>query len=425
MGFPFERFIAARYLKSKRREVFVSIIAVISIVGVALSVVVLNMVLSIMTGFEGELRRKLVGANAHIIVRQSGQALEQAEEVVARVQRIPGVKAAFPYTSNQVMLSSKSGTRGLIVRGVANDRAAKEKLEAYFSDETNVDRLFETKALPIVRPDGTEDTIEFPSLLVGRELARRINLSFRNPVTLFSPELRAGPAGLVPRQRRFALAGTYRTGLVEYESGVAYMSLENAQAFFSMGSAVTGVEIELENLLDVKRVGAEINEALSGLNGFFFVTDWMEQNQPLWEALKLEKQVYFIVLLLLILLASFSIVSTLVMVVMEKSRDIAVLKSLGASNNSVMKIFLLQGALIGLSGTIIGTVLGYLGCVALREYGFPIDVQVFSLDTVPVYIVPENFLTVAVAAFLITSLAGIYPARRAAKIDPAVAFRFD
>jgi lipoprotein-releasing system permease protein len=421
----FELFVALRYLRSKRKEVFISIITVISVLAVALSVVVLNMVLAIMTGFEAELQSKLIDANAHVVVREYGSNLQQWEAVAEKVKAVEGVVEAFPFTYNQAMLSVEGGAHGIIIRGVHDSPTARKKLEKLLADGYTEDSLFGEHTLVVERPDGGQDTIVLPPMVVGAALKRSLHLFSNKPVTVFAPRFSASPQGLIPKLRRFVIGGIYSSGLMEYESGLAYVRMSDAQNFFGMGSSVSGLEIVVEDVFKAKEVAERVDQALKGLPVSYYVTDWTVPNQPLWEAIRLEKRVYFIVLLLLILIASFTIVSTLVMMVMEKSKDIAILKSMGASNHLVLKIFLLQGICIGAVGTIVGTVLGLLGCIGLREFGFPINPIVFSMDTVPVYLELGNFVVVAVAAFFITSLAGVYPARRAAKLRPAEILRFE
>ncbi|MCB0344544.1 MAG: ABC transporter permease, partial [Bdellovibrionales bacterium] len=285
--------------------------------------------------------------------------------------------------------------------------------------------LFEPATIDIVRPDGEVDQIQLGPLVIGRELQRKLGISIDTPVTLFSPQMRSSPQGLIPRQRRFVVKGIYQSGLVEYEAGLAYTSIEAAQSFFGLGHSVTGIEVIVNDIFKSRQIGDEIMKRLGGETSPYYATDWTEPNKALWEAIQLEKRVYFIVLLLLVLLASFSIVSTLVMVVMEKGRDVAILKAMGATDGFVRRIFLTQGIVIGIVGTILGTLLGYAGCIGLREYGFEIDPTVFSLETVPVHLVPANFVVVFIAALIITAFAGVYPAHRAARINPADALRYE
>ena len=421
----FETFVALRYLRSKRKEVFISIITVISILGVAISVMVLDMVLAVMTGFELELKEKLIGANAHIEIRRFGAPLDQPEELIARVLDVPDVVAADSFTYNQAMITGDGGARGILIRGFSSPEVLERKLGKYLSEDFETDALFRPGVIEVIRPDGVKDSVKLSPLLVGRELTRKLGLAADQPVTIFSPRFTSSPQGLIPKQRRFVVVGDYRSGLVEYESGLAYTSVASAQSFFGLGEAVSGIEVEVRDMFEAKAVARVIAERLRDLEGLYSVTDWSEPNKPLWDAIELEKRVYFIVLLLLILVASFSVVSTLVMVVMEKGKDIAILKSLGASDASILKIFLLQGALIGAVGTLLGSILGIVGCWALREYGFEIDASVFSLDTVPVHIESMNFLLVAAAGFFITASAGIYPALRASRLRPAEALRYE
>ena len=425
IGSAFERFVAFRYLRSKRKEVFISIITIISVIGVAISVMVLDIVLAVMTGFEAELRDKLIGANAHVVVRKFGERFENWEEVRDKVLKVPGVTGAFPYTYNQAMLTVPSGARGVLIHGISNLPEAKRKVLQYLEEGTDIEQLFSHPAVQVLRPDGTPDQVKLPPIIVGRELRKRLGIPYDEPVTMFSPELSSSPQGLIPKQRRFLVVGSYSSGLVEYENSLAYASMEDAQSFFGLGSSVTGVEVTVKNLFEAKQIAKQIIEVLGGPESNFYATDWTEPNKPLWDAIRLEKRVYFIVLLLLILVASFSIVSTLVMVVMEKGKDIAILKSMGAKDRAILNIFLIQGSIIGIAGTLLGTLLGVVGCWGLREYGFEIDRNVFSLDRVPVHMIPSNFAAVSVAAFIITTLAGIYPAIRASRLKPAEALRYE
>ena len=425
MALLFEKFVAFRYLRSKRKEVFISVITAISVLGVALSVMVLNMVLAVMTGFEGELQRKLIDANAHITVRSFFGELEGHEKIVEEVLKVPGVVQAYPYTYHQAMLTTPMGSKGILIRGVDNSPEPRKKLKSLLTSPEKIDELFEHAPLVVIRPDGQADTVKLPPIIVGDALASSINLNPDNPVTMFAPKLSVSPQGLIPRLKRFVPIGRYKSGLIEYEKGLAYMAMSDAQQFFGMPDRVTGVEVSITDLMNAPEIGKRVYQHLGGEGSGYSVKDWTDLNRPLWEAMKLEKKVYFIVLLLLILIASFSIVSTLVMVVMEKSRDIAILKTMGAADSMILRIFLLQGCVIGGSGIILGTILGLSGCLLLQKYGFQIDERVFGLETVPVYLNTANFVVVALSAFLITALAGVYPAIRGARLKPADSLRFE
>ncbi|MDD2941422.1 MAG: ABC transporter permease [bacterium] len=424
-SFSFETFIALRYLRSKRKEVFISIITIISVVGVAVSVAVLNVVLSIMTGFTAEFQKKIVNSTAHIVVRAYGGNFAGWEEVVDAVEKQPGIEIAFPYTYDQAMLQAGSESRGIIVRGIPNDSGSRGRLSSMLQDKTTLDRLFAPVAVETELPQGGVNRAVLPGVIIGEELRKRLALEQGSLITLLSARFHNSPRGLVPSARRFVVLGTYKSGLAEFESSLIYVSMSDAQNFFGNGSTVTGVEAVISDVAQAPRIGIAVAEELQKLSGRYYVVDWTQPNKPLWDALNLEKQVYYIVLLLLILVASFSIISTMVMIVMEKSRDIAVFKVFGATDGDILRIFLTQGMIIGLSGTVSGTVLGYLGAIGLREFGFGIDPRVFSMDKVPVYLDMGNFFLVAVSAFLITSAAGIYPAIRASRLKPADALRYE
>jgi lipoprotein-releasing system permease protein len=424
-SFPFERFMALRYLRSKRKEVFISIITIISLLGVAVSVMVLTIVLAVMTGFEEELQTKLIDANAHITVKHYRGSLEDYDSVAEEIGNLPQVDSVFPYTYSQAMIRNDQAARGLLIRGIHQSEAPAQKLKKLLHDPDSIDRIFSRAEVLIDRPDGTKDRVFLPTIFIGEELQHKFGIFEGSIVTLLSPELSSSPLGLVPRHRRFVVGGVYSSGLVEYESGLAYISIKEAQEFFKLGDTVTGIEVMIKDRTRTGPVMDAISRVLKDKETGFYLSDWTDQNKPLWDAIQLEKRVYFIVLLLLILVASFSIVATLVMVVMEKGRDIAILKSMGASDSQILKIFILQGSLIGCGGVILGTFMGYAGGLLLREYGFPIDARVFSLDTVPVHLNLSNFIIVAVAGFIITSLAGIYPAYRASRLPPAEALRYE
>ena len=423
-NFSFSKKIAVRYLWSKRSEAFVTIITVISIIGVALGVMVLNIVMAVMTGFEHELREKIVGANSHIVLKPLGGKLESWPDTAKKVSEVPGVVSVSPFTYHQALIRTDSGSAGILIRGVAQGSPGEAQIGGYVSGG-NVDELFVPPAVTVTDSSGVEQSVTLPGILVGRELAQSLGLFAGSPVSLLSSGLTSSPFGLVPRYKRFVVVGSYRSGLVEYESGLAYVALSEAQSFFKMGDAISGLEIRVKDIDSSPEVAARISESLGGLGSGFTVQDWTQTNKPLWDAIRLEKKVYFIVLLLIIVMASFSIVSTLIMIVLEKRRDIAILRTLGANERSIRAIFKVQGAVIGGIGTVSGLALGLLGCLALRRYGFPLDERIFQMSTLPIRIESTNFIVVGLAAFFICCLATIYPAKRASALQPSDVLRYE
>lgn len=421
----FSRKIALRYLWSRRGEAFITIITVISVLGVAIGVMVLNVVMAVMTGFEHELREKIVGTTSHIVVRRLNGRINEWRDASDTISGIKGVSSVSAFTYHQALLRTDSGTTGMLVRGIEQGSSAETQLARYTDGQGAVAALFAPPPVLVSGPEGTQEPVSLPGLVIGRELARSLGLNVGDPVSLLSPNVSSTPFGLMPKYRRFVVAAIYQSGLVEYENGLAYADLASAQKFFGMGEAVSGLEVRVRDIEESPQIAKRIVDRLGGLSSGFYAQDWTETNRPLWDAMRLEKKVYFIVLLLIIVMASFSIISTLIMIVLEKRKDIAVLKTMGASTKSIGRIFRFQGAVIGGLGTVLGLIAGYAGCIALRTYGFPLDERIFQMSTVPVRIDPWNFAMVGASAFAICFLATIYPARRATSVEPSDVLRYE
>lgn len=414
-----------RYLWSKRSEAFISIITVISILGVAIGVMVLNVVMSVMTGFEHELRDKIVGTNSHVTVKRFSGKINNWRVVQEAIAATEGVKNVSPYTYNQALIRKDGQSMGILIRGVEGQGAAFDQIASYVDDRAVVKDLFSPPLFRIEKEDQTYEDVALPGILVGKELARQLHLFAGEAVSVLSPQTSSTPFGLVPQYRRFLVVGNYASGLVEYESGLAYISIEEAQRFFRLGDTVTGFEIRVENIEQAGQIAQKMKNRLDQLAPGFVVQSWTESNQALWEAIQLEKRAYFVVLLLIIVMASFSIVATLIMIVLEKRKDIAVLMTMGASPRSVAMIFRIQGAAIGLIGTVLGLILSVVGCFALKTYGFPLNEQVFQMKELPVKIEIINFVIVSISAFCICFLSTFYPAYRASRLEPAEVLRYE
>lgn len=421
----FSRLVASRYLWSRRTDAAVTIITAISILGVAIGVITITVVMAVMTGFQVTLREKILGADAHVVVRHREGRVEQWRAIKEEISRLAGVDSVAAYTSHQGLLRAGDRATGLIIRGLERHGAAANQVSGYLRDGEDFASAVERHPIEVTLPDGTPDTATIPSIIIGEQLARTNGIAIGAAVSVLSPQVASSPFGLVPKFRRFQVTQIYHSGLVEYESGLAYVGLDDAQSFFQMGDAVSGLEVRVNNLDDSGAIAQEIIKLLGGSASGFIVQDWTETNRAFFEALALEKKVYFIVLLLIVVMASFSIISSLVMVVIEKRRDIAIMKTLGARTVAIGNIFRAQGAIIGIVGVSVGLVGGYSLCRGLQWYRFPIDERIFQMSSLPIYLDPLNFIAVGVAAFLICCGATIYPARRASRFEPAEVLRHE
>jgi lipoprotein-releasing system permease protein len=421
--------VGLRYLRAKRSEAFISLITVISIVGVMIGVMTLNIVLAVMTGFEEDLRDRILGFNPHIVLVSYAGTIANPEDVVQKVRDTPGVVAAAPLIYSQVMLSSGQSVSGVVVRGVPADKEeAVVDLKAHMTSGS-LAGLGAPFQVPVegtekdADKDGRPDTTTLTGIILGGELAKQLGLAVGDPVSVVSPLGTPSPVGPIPKVKRFVLAGTFDSGMYDYDSGLLYMGLADAQKFFGLGNAITGVEVRVQDLYGAEKVARALEQKLGTP---FRARDWMEVNRNLFLAFKLEKVVYFIVLTLIVLVAAFNIVATLIMVVMEKRKDIAILKSMGATDRSIARIFMLKGLIIGTVGTALGVIGGYGGCWLLRHYQFvELPKDVFYVSTLPVRVYGENFATVAFVSVVICLLATIYPARQAAGLAPVEVIRYE
>jgi lipoprotein-releasing system permease protein len=413
----YELFIGLRYLRARRQETFISLITVISVLGVMIGVMTLNVVMAVMTGFEETLRDRLLGINAHIALLKSGDQLSEYKELLQQVVKQQGVVAASPAIYGQVMLTSGSRVSGVVVRGVDPDRVnAVVDLQRYMKQGS-------IAGLKQQNPVQLQDrSITLPGVIMGERLAAQLGLFVGSPVQVVSPLGSPTAIGVIPKVRRFVVTGLLNTGMSEIDSTLVFMGLADAQKFFELGDAVSNIEIRVDDVNQSREIADRIQLQL----GFPYITeDWTRLWPNLFSALQLEKTVYFLVLLLMVLIGAFNIISTLVMVVMEKRKDIAILMSMGATRASIRKIFLLKGFIIGIVGTTLGLLLGLLVCTLIAQYRFELPKDVFLISTVPVRIYFSNFMIVTVASFFVCLLASIYPARQAAKLDPVEIIRYE
>ncbi len=404
-----ELFVSLKYLKAKRKQTFISVITFISIAGVAIGVFSLIVVLSVMSGFETDLRDRILGTTSHITVLSLKGNFEKYQEVLEKVRGTDGVVSASPYIYAQVLISGAGGASGAVLRGI-DVKSARTTVR--------VDRFVRTGSVDALEKEG-----DIPGIILGKELAGSIGAVMGDVVEVLVPGGKISPFGSLPEVHRFKVVGIFESGMFDFDSGFAFISLEEAQKVLLLGNRVSGVEVRVENIYNADEIAQRIQSEL----GFPFIArDWMKMNRNLFSALKLEKVVMFIILALIVFVAAFNIVSTLIMVVMEKTRDIAILMSMGVRRKSIRKIFALEGLIIGIVGTAIGQVLGYLGCYALKKYQFiHLPSDVYYISTLPVEMNLFTFVITGVSAILICYLATVYPAHQASRIDPAEALRYE
>ncbi len=419
----YEFFIGLRYLKAKRKQTFVSIISFISILGIAVGVMALIIVLSVMSGFENTLKSKILGLNAHVVVTSPGGGMGDYERVAEKVRGVEGVTGVSPFTYSQAMLSSRSSAVGAVVRGLDVATAGTVTVLPEKVVEGSI------KGLDEVPVKGKDKGLH--GVVLGRELARRISADVGDRINVISPTGTMTPAGPMPRMAAYRVAGIFELGMYEYDSSLAFMSIPAAQKFFRLGDTVTGVEVRVRDIYAADKVADRI---MVELKGNYWTRTWKDMNRNLFSALKLEKVTMFIILTLIILVAALNIISTLIMVVMEKNKDIAILKSLGATSGSIMKIFMIEGSVIGITGTFLGAAVGVIVSLKLEavvgffERAFHFKVlppSVYYIDKLPSKVEPLMVLVIVGISLAISFFATIYPAWQASRLDPAESLRYE
>ena len=420
----YELLIGLRYLRAKRKSTFISIITFISTAGVALGVMALIVVLAVMTGFEEDLTDKILGTNAHVVVMTPSGAIDDYPAVMGKMKSVPGVVAATPFIYSQVMLSNGPNVSGVVLRGI----------------ETESDVLVTNLSKSIVEgkltgldseSSGSTESPAMPGIIIGKELAKNLNIFVGDTLNVVSPLGNITPFGMVPKMKKFRIAGLFNTGMFEYDSTLAYVGLRQAQDFLGLDKTVTGIQLKVKDVYQADKVAKTINQ---GFGYEFFARDWMQMNKNILFALKTEKMVMFIILTLIVLVAAFGIASTLFMVVMEKTKDIAILKSMGATGASIMKIFVLEGLIIGVAGTVVGVLSGLL---IAHNLEFIVDLvktltgfelfsrDVYYLDHFPSQVVPRDVLLISVTAIFISFVATLYPSWQGSRLPPAEALRYE
>lgn len=406
----FELFLGMRYLKAKRKQAFISVITVISIVGVTVGVMALIVVLSVMNGFRADLMNKILGVNSHLLVLNYGGAFENYREVVDKTRRTAGVISVTPFVYGQVMVNNAGNVSGAVLRGLDLETA---------QTAGNIGTMIRMGSLAAL----SERVEGMPGIILGRELSRQVAVSPGDTLTVVSPEGKLTPVGRVPNTRKFRVVGIFDSGMYEYDASMIFVSLAEAQDFLGMGDRVTGLEVRVEDVNESDLVAKALQ---AGLGYPFWTKDWKMMNRSLFSALKLEKVTMFVILTMIVLVGALNIISTLVMVVMEKTRDVAILRAMGAKSKSIMAVFMIQGVLVGFVGTLVGLACGLGICHLLGKYKFiNLPSDVYYISKLPVQVESLDVVFVALAALGISFLATLYPSWHASKLNPVEALRYE
>ncbi len=419
MNAPYEIFVGLRYLRAKRRTRTISLNTAISMTGITLGVAALIGTLGIMTGFQEDLQEKILGTTSHVVIQTRDQRpMAGYPELIHRVERVPGVVAATPYLFRQILLTSPTGVQGIVLRGID------PKKEPEVTDIAENVTFGSVRDLSAPSPPGQPDSVTAsatpPGIILGKELAGHLGVFVGSRVNVVSPVGPMRAVGMTPKIRPFLVVGLFASGMYEYDASLAYVALDEAQKFFSLDNTVTGIEVKLEDVLHADLIASRINAALGTE---YLARDWMELNRNLFSALRLEKTMMFLLLVLITLVASFNIVGTLTMIVNDKQREIAILKAMGATPNAIMRIFMLNGLVIGLTGTAIGIPLGYAFLFLIEQY-WTFDHTVYYLSHISVHVKALDVLLVSCSAILISFAATLFPSWQAARLAPVSAIRY-
>ncbi|HYN54601.1 MAG TPA: lipoprotein-releasing ABC transporter permease subunit [Methylotenera sp.] len=417
----FELFVGMRYTRAKRKNHFISFISLTSMIGIALGVAALIVVLSVMNGFQKELRTRILGVASHLEITGNNNQLANWQSVAASALKRQHVLASAPYITAQGMLSYGQGVQGAIIRGVLP--AAEDKV-------ADLGRHMKAGSLSDLRAG------EF-GIILGADLAYAIGAQIGDKVVVLAPQGQFTPTGVVPRIKQFTLVGLFQIGMYEYDAGLALIHMDDAAKLYRMGDKVSGVRLKLDDLFDAPTVSKMIEQQLNQMpnpNDAYFVTDWTQQHANFFRAVQMEKRVMFIILTLIVAVAAFNIVSTLVMAVTDKRADIAIMRTFGASPGSIMVIFIIQGALIGLIGTVLGALFGVVIALNIStiipfiEGLFHVQFlakDVYYISDLPSDLIWADVITIVIMSFILSLLATLYPSWRASKINPAEALRYE
>jgi lipoprotein-releasing system permease protein len=408
----FTWFVGSRYLRARQKQAFISLITFLATAGIAVGVMALIVVIAVMTGFESELQNRILGIESHVLVMRYGESISDIDATVASIESLDGVQSAAPFVYTQVMLRSPHGVTGAVLKALDPSRPGPP--------------IFVKKDISLadVLRDAAPDELagKAPGLVVGRVTAEKLKVTVGDPLYLISPLGKGAGVNQMPTVMRFSVAGIFETGMNEYDGAMSFVRLDVAQRLLQMPGQATGLEVRVADVYQARRIADDIVARI----GFpFWARDWMQMNRNLFSMLRLQKAVMFIILTLIVLVAAFNIASALIMMVMEKTRDIAILKTIGATNRHIRRIFVFKGLVIGCLGTFIGGVLGFILCSILKRYPFiKLPGDVYFLTTLPVSMQPVDVIVIGLSTVAICFLATLYPAVSASALDPVDGIRY-
>lgn len=435
MSFGYENFIGMRFLMAKRSSQVVSLITVISVVAVMIACGGMIVVMSVMNGFSSDLRSKILGANAHLMVLKYGKDFTEYNYIIEKTKTIPNVISVSAFIVNEGMVSSNKNLSGAIITGIDLTRVEESGRLKQYVNEKALNYLKDPKTIPVVTELSADSDLndindvdkdlknDLPGVIIGKEMAENLQAMVGDIVSLISPVGDIGPTGPIPKAKPFRIAGFFYSGMYDFDSKFVYIALKDAQDFFSLAGSVTGVEYRVSDIEKTRGIAKDIENAIGGYP--FYTRDWMQMNRNMFSALQLEKIAMLIILGTLIFMASLLILVTLIMVVMEKGKEIAILKSMGATDVSIMKIFVTYGLFVGGLGALLGGGFGLLLCFLIEKIGIRLDPDVYYFSSLPVMIVFSEVVLVVLAAILISFLATIPPSLFAARLKPVEGLRYE